>query len=99
MAASGTGAPAAAVPVAVTASTIRDPEGKYLLVQCLAGDPTARTRFQDTFGPLIYRFAEYMGRGQTEPGDFYVYLFDNDRLYRRLASYKGEAKLAAFLRG
>jgi hypothetical protein len=92
-------APAAAVPAAVASTPIRDPEGKQLVALCVAGDSAARTRFQDTFGPFIYRFAEYMGRGRIEPGDFYIYLFENDRLYWRLASYKGVAPLAAFLRG
>jgi DNA-directed RNA polymerase specialized sigma24 family protein len=97
MAGTATGVPVTAVPAAQR--TIRDPEGKQLVERCLAGDTAARTRFQDSFGPLIYRFADYLHRDRIEPGDFYVYLFENDRLYWRLASYKGEATLTAFLRG
>lgn len=81
-------------------TTVRDPEGKRLVVECLAGDAAARRRFQEQFGPLIYRFVGYAARGTSvEPGDFYVYLFDKDRLYRRLRSYEGWASLGPFLRG
>jgi hypothetical protein len=99
MAGTATGVSAAAAPAAVAARTIRDAEGKRLVGLCLAGDTAARAQFQDAYGPLIYRFADYLARGRVEPGDFYVYLFENDRLYWRLASYKGEAQLVAFLRG
>ena len=79
---------------------IRDASGKQLVADCLAGDNPARAEFQQRFGALIYRFAACVGRSaQTEPGDFYVYLFDGDRLYRRLRSYEGRASLDGFLRG
>jgi DNA-directed RNA polymerase specialized sigma24 family protein len=81
-------------------SQIRDPDGKRLVADCLAGVAVARARFQEQFGPLIYSFVGG-GGGQppVEPGDFYVYLFEDDRLFRRLRSYEGRASLAAFLRG
>jgi DNA-directed RNA polymerase specialized sigma24 family protein len=81
-------------------TTLRDPEGKRLVADCLVGDATARARFQAEFGGLIYRFADCAGSaGREEPGDFYLYLFDSDRLFRRLRSYEGRASLGPFLRG
>jgi len=78
----------------------RDPEGKRLVTDCLAGNAAARARFQAEFGTLIYRFAHYAGGSAwEEPGDFYLYLFNDDRLYRRLRSFEGRAGLGPFLRG
>ena len=82
------------------ATAVRDPEGRRLVAACLAGDAMARTRFQERFGPLIYRFVRAAGGGASvEAGDFYVYLFEDDRLYRRLRSFEGRASLEPFLRG
>jgi hypothetical protein len=82
-----------------TVSTVvRDPEGIRLIGECLAGNEGARARFQEQFGPLIYRFAPLCrDPAGTEGGDFYVYVFDRDRLYRRLRSYQGIASLRSFL--
>jgi len=81
-------------------TTLRDPEGKRLVADCLAGDAAARARFQAGFAGLIYRFADCAGvTTRDEPGDFYLYLLDNDRLFRRLRSYEGRASLGPFLRG
>jgi hypothetical protein len=94
------GGPAAETAVAAAAATIRDPEGKRLVAACLAADPKARARFQQQFGQLIYRFAECAAGGaHTEPGDFYVYLFEDDRIFKRLRSYEGRASLTPFVRG
>lgn len=82
------------------ATAVRDPQGKRLVLACLAGDAVARARFQERFGPLIYRFVRAAGGGAgVEAGDFYVYLFEDDRLYRRLRSFEGRASLEPFLRG
>jgi DNA-directed RNA polymerase specialized sigma24 family protein len=79
---------------------IRDVPGRRLVSASLDGDVSARAQFQQQFGPLIYQFATCIGRPvQAEAGDFYVYLFENDRLYRRLRSYQGRASLGPFLRG
>jgi len=100
MAAAETIGRAARAGVAAGPATIRDAEGKRLVADCLAGDAAARARFQQEFGALIYRFAAYAGGfGRSEPGDFYVYLFEDDRVYRRLRSYEGRASLGPFLRG
>ncbi len=79
--------------------TIRDPEGVRLVAECLAGDCAARMRFQERFGSFIYRFARCMGGPPVEPGDFYVFLFEDDRLYRRLRTFEGRAHLDSYLRG
>jgi hypothetical protein len=92
--------PQAAVSAESKTTTLRDPEGKRLVADCLVGDAAARARFQAEFGGLIYRFADCAGgTGRAESGDFYLYLFDSDRLFRRLRSYEGRASLGPFLRG
>ena len=50
-------------------------------------------------GVASVKNAACAGDAQIEPGDFYVYLFEHDRLYRRLRSYEGRAHLGPFLRG
>lgn len=78
---------------------MRDPEGKALVEACLGKDDAARKRFQQQFGHLVYAVAGHLTAAATiEPGDFYLYVFDRDRLFGRLRSYRGEATLAAFLR-
>lgn len=90
---------AGALEAAGSAPTVRDAQGKELVAACLAGDRAAQACFQEQFGPLIYRFAaHFRGSTQIEPGDFYLYLFEHNRLYRRLRSYEGRASLRAFLR-
>ncbi len=92
--------PQRAVSAESKTTTLRDPEGKRLVADCLVGDAAARARFQAEFAGLIYRFADCAsGVGREEPGDFYLYLFDSDRLFRRLRSYEGRASLGPFLRG
>ena len=92
--------PQAAVSAESKTTTLRDPEGKRLVADCLVGDAAAQARFQAEFGGLIYRFADCAGgTGREESGDFYLYLFDSDRLFRRLRSYEGRASLGPFLRG
>jgi len=76
-----------------------DREGKRLVDACVAGDPAARQRFHTDFLPLIYRF-EGGGGGQEHEGasqDFLGFLFDEDRLYRRLQSFRGAAPLRTYL--
>ena len=80
------------------AAPVCDPDGKLLVEQCLAADVAARARFQERYGPLIYRFVSHSDGSHVEPGDFYLYAFENDRLYRRLRSYRGIAPLSSFLR-
>ncbi len=76
-----------------------DAEGKQLVEACVAGDASARERFQTAYLRLIYRFegggSEHEGASQN----FLDFLFDNDRLYRRLQSYRGAAPLPAYLCG
>ena len=89
----------AARPVAQHAGValVVDREGKSLVDACVAGDPAARRRFHTDFLPLIYRFE---GGGQEHEGashDFLGFLFDEDRLYRRLQSFRGAAPLGTYL--
>lgn len=74
-----------------------DPTGKRLVDACAVGDRAARRQFQAEFLPLIYRF-EGSGGGQEVAGhDFLSFLFQDDRLYRRLESFRGAAPLRTYL--
>lgn len=77
----------------------RDAEGKALVTACLAGDTAARARFQERFASLVYRFAHVAGGEDIEPGEFYLHMLEDDRLYKRLRSYEGRASLGPYLRG
>ncbi len=84
----------------LAAGEVRDSAGRDLVAACLRDDGMARSQFQQQFGSLIYDFPTRVGSGSdVEGGDFYLYLFENDRLYRRLRTYRGVASLGAFLRG
>lgn len=74
-----------------------DAEGKQLVDACTAGDPAARQRFHTEFLPLIYRFERKGTEHEAASQNFLTFLFDNDRLYRRLQSYRGAAPLRAYL--
>lgn len=76
-----------------------DPKGKQLVDACVRGDPQARERFLAELLPLIYRF-ELGGREhESAAQDFLAFLFEGDRLFRRLAGYRGDAPLRAYLWG
>src|SRR5262249_48762295 len=83
--------------MAETPPPVCDPEGVRLVARCLEEDGAARIQFQEKYGPIIYRFVG-PSESRVEPGDFYLYAFEDDRLYRRLRSYRGIAPLASFLR-
>jgi RNA polymerase sigma factor (sigma-70 family) len=57
---------------------------------CACGDPQARRRFQDEYGELIYTFPLKCYRTPLEEaGDFYVYVFEQDRIFTRLGTFAG----------
>jgi len=79
------------------------PEGRAtleLIARCLSGDPEAAQQFQETFGELIYGYPMRVYRTAPEDaGDFYVFAFDNGRIFRRLRTFEGRAPLRAYLLG
>lgn len=61
-----------------------------LIQACASGDPESRRRFQDEYGEDIYNFPVKIYRTPLEEaGDFYVYVFENDRIFSRMATFTG----------
>jgi DNA-directed RNA polymerase specialized sigma24 family protein len=75
-------------------------EIRELIGRCLAGDREATTRFQQTYGELIYGFPMRAYRTpEGDAGDFYVFAFDGGRIFRRLRTFQGRAPFRAYLLG
>jgi DNA-directed RNA polymerase specialized sigma24 family protein len=75
-------------------------EARALISHCLAGDPEAVKRFQQEYGELIYGYPIRVYRTPPEDaGDFYVFAFQDGRLFRRLRTFEGRAPLRAYLLG
>lgn len=71
-----------------------------LVRACAAGDVDARRRFQDRFAQDIYNFPIKIHRLAPErAGDFYLYVFEQNRIFTRLASFEGRGgiQLRTFL--
>jgi hypothetical protein len=65
-------------------------EVRDFLNACASGDLRARRRFQDEYGEDIYNFpVKICGAALEEAGDFYVYVFDRDRIFTRLKTFEG----------
>jgi RNA polymerase sigma factor (sigma-70 family) len=61
-----------------------------LIQVCASGDLAARRRFQDEYGEDIYNFPVKIYRTPLdEAGDFYLYVFENDRIFSRMATFAG----------
>lgn len=75
-----------------------DAVGKRLVEACVAGDAAARQQFQAQFLPLIYRFERDGNEFESANQDFITFVFDDDRVYRRVRGFKGDAPLEAFVR-
>jgi RNA polymerase sigma factor (sigma-70 family) len=61
-----------------------------LIRACTAGDAAARRQFQDDYGEDIYYFpVKLHGLPLDKAGDFYVYVFENDRIFARLRTFAG----------
>jgi len=75
-------------------------EARELIGRCLSGDPQAVQQFQQKYGELIYGYPIRVYRTPAEDaGDFYVFAFQNGRLFRRLRTFEGRAPLRAYLLG
>lgn len=75
-------------------------EARALIAQCLSGDPEAVKQFQQKYGELIYGYPIRVYRTPAEDaGDFYVFAFQNGRIFRRLRTFEGRAPLRAYLLG
>ena len=63
---------------------------REFLSACAAGDPTARLQFQEKYGEDIYNFpVKIYGSPIEEAGDFYLYVFERDRIFSRLKTFEG----------
>lgn len=61
-----------------------------LIQACDSGDLAARRRFQNEYGEDIYNFPVKIYRTPLdEAGDFYLYVFENDRIFSRMATFAG----------
>lgn len=61
-----------------------------LLLACANGDTTARLRFQEEYGEDIYNFPIKLYRlPEDEAGDFYLYAFENERIFTRMRTFEG----------
>jgi DNA-directed RNA polymerase specialized sigma24 family protein len=77
------------------AQTVRE-----LISQCLTGEPEAQRCFQQTYGELIYGYPMRVYRTPPEEaGDFYVFAFDQGRIFRRVRTFEGRAPFRAYLLG
>jgi len=57
---------------------------------CADGDGDARRAFQDEFAGDIYDFpAKVFGVPVEQAADYYLYVFEGDRIFTRLASFEG----------
>jgi DNA-directed RNA polymerase specialized sigma24 family protein len=75
-------------------------EARELIRRCLSGNPEAVKQFQQQYGELIYGYPIRVYRTPSEDaGDFYVFAFQDGRIFRRLRSYEGRAPLRAYLLG
>ncbi|HVN83998.1 MAG TPA: hypothetical protein VMW17_04040 [Candidatus Binatia bacterium] len=75
-------------------------EALDLIRRALAGEPSATLEFQQIYGELIYGYPIRVYRlPADEAGDFYVFAFDQGRIFRRLRTFEGRAPLRAYLLG
>ena len=57
---------------------------------CADGDGDARRAFQDRFASDIYNFpTKIYGVPADQAADYYLYVFEGDRIFARLASFEG----------
>jgi RNA polymerase sigma factor (sigma-70 family) len=71
-----------------------------LVRACADGDSEARRRFQDRFAEDIYNFpVKIYGVPVEKAADFYVYVFERDRIFTRLRTFQGRGgmQLRTFL--
>ena len=57
---------------------------------CAAGDAAARRAFQERFAEDIYNFpVKIYGLPADQAADFYLYVFEGDRIFTRLRTFEG----------
>jgi hypothetical protein len=60
------------------------------LLACANGDHEARLHFQEEYGEDIYHFPIKIYRlPEEEAGDFYLYVFENERIFTRVRTFEG----------
>ncbi len=71
------------------------PEDALELVRaCAAGDAAARRAFQDRYAEDIYNFPVKIYRVPADlAADFYLYVFERDRLFNRLRTFEGRNRI------
>lgn len=75
-------------------------EARDLIDRCLAATPDAINEFQERYGPLIYSYPMRAYRMPPEAaGDFYVFAFENGRIFRRTQTFAGRTSLRSYLAG
>jgi RNA polymerase sigma factor (sigma-70 family) len=63
---------------------------REFLQSCAAGDGAARRQFQDEYGEDIYNFpVKIYGLPFDEAGDFYLYVFESERIFSRMKTFEG----------
>jgi RNA polymerase sigma factor (sigma-70 family) len=66
-------------------------ELKHLLTSCCEDKLRAKQEFQSRYGKAIYNFPVKVFRIKEErAGDFYLYAFENNRIFKRLRHFRGE---------
>lgn len=71
-----------------------------LVRACAEGDGAARRRFQERFAEDIYNFpVKIYGVPAEKAADFYVYVFERDRIFARMRTFEGRGgmQLRTFL--
>jgi RNA polymerase sigma factor (sigma-70 family) len=69
-------------------ATLRDL--KTFIARCAEGDLEARAEFQERYGSLIYTFpVRICHLPAEEAGDFYLYVFEEGRVFKRLKTFEG----------
>ena len=75
-------------------------DARALVRACAEGDASARRRFQERFAEDIYNFPiKICGLSPERAADFYVYVFERDRIFVRMRSFEGRGgiQLRTFL--
>lgn len=68
----------------------RDDDPTGLIRACVAGDADARRLFQERYAEDVYGFPVKLYRLPAEDAaDFYLYAFEQDRIFTRLAAFEG----------
>ncbi len=79
----------------------RQPDDIRTLVRaCADGDPAARRTFQERWATDIYNFpVKLYGVAPEHAADFYVYVFERDRVFARVRTFEGRngAQFRTFL--